>query len=572
MTPAWLRKSVVVYVLLLVACGIGYALYSGYQVDGDAISFMDIADALRAHNWPLVVNGYWNPGYAALLAVGQTIAHPDRMHEVQTFFWVNFGIFLACIAACLYLVDGLVRLRSAETPDARTQPALSAPALALLALSLMSFSFQRELSIGAVRSDTLLMLLLLLAGGCFVRVQSTGRWIHDALLGLTLGLAYLTKSFAFLPAGMLLAAIFVYGLTRRPPRRTRIAGGALLAGLIFAAVAGPYIVAISMQRGRPTTGESARLNYAFFIDQMDRWHEWHSGKLGHATADFKHHEQLLLDSPPVYSYDLHPYGTYPLWFDPSYWTDTVKPRFYLHGQIERVVRCTELFTRYLIGHLEPFAMLLVLLVGGSILPRRRDEWLPFLPIALWGCLMFAIYFLVDLQDRYLSGAYLLVLLPLFAVLRRPLLGYAGQVASTAVLLLATLSLTSAASDLASRRRFLPAGERRGAYTSEVFPAAAALAAIDVPPGSRVACFGDVSCYVDMYWARLAQTPIRAEIEVPDGSGPAAFWMAQPDRQAIVDALRKDHIAAIVAQFNHPDHIPEGWQQLGGTRFFAYKLN
>ncbi len=572
MNSSRLRKITLMYVVLLILCGIGYAKYDNYQLDGDAVSFMDIADAIRAHDIAHVVNGYWNPAYAAALAFGETIVRPSRWNELQTFFWVNFWIFVGCIFACIYFVDSLVLVRERWVPDGADSPALSSMALRLAALAILFCSFQRELALGAVRSDALLLLLFLLSASFVLRLQAGGRFVYYPLLGLALGLAYLTKSFAFLPSGILLAALFVFALMRKTPRRSQTLTGVLVAGLVFAAVAGPFILAISKQRGRPTTGESARLNYSFFIDQTGRWHEWHSGDMGHATASFKHHEQLIVPSPPVYSFAAHPVGTYPLWFDPAYWADTIQPRFYLRGHLLRLARCSALLFRFLIGHLEPFVLLFVLVVAGCFFVRRRTVWLPLAPAALWGLLMLGIYFPIDLQDRYLTAAFLLIVIPVLAMVRRSATGPAGEIATALVILLAGLTLANAASDIGERRRHLSAdGYPRGAYSQEIYSAARGLEALGIVPGKDVACFGDQACYVDQYWARLAGTPIRAEIEVPGGGDPGRFWAAQSNQPQIVGALRARNIAAIVGVFAPSSHAPEGWQQLGTSNFFAYRI-
>ncbi|WP_263382862.1 hypothetical protein [Granulicella arctica] len=570
--PARLRKIVVLYALLMILCGIGYAKYDNYQLDGDAVSFMDIADAIHTHNWPVAINGYWNPAYAATLAVGQIVAHPSRWNELQTYFWVNFFIFVACIGASLYLVLSLLRVREKFVTDADSLPAFSQPALLLVSLGLLFLGFQRELAIGAVRADALLLFFFFIAAAFLLRLQSTGRFIYYPLLGLALGLAYLTKSFAFLPSGILLAALFVFGITRKGQRRTRIVSGILLAGVVFACIAGPYILAISKQRGRFTTGESARLNYAYFVDETGRWHEWHTGDLGHAKADFKHHEELIVNAPPVYSFARHPVGTYPLWFDPSYWTDTIKPQVYLHGHILRLKRTTVLLLRYLVGHLESFVILGTLLLLGCFIGRRRASWLPLAPVALWGLLMLGIYFPIDLQDRYLTPAFLFVAIPVLAMLRRPKNGYQGEIATGMALLFAGLVFATAASDLGDRRRTESVtGYPRGAYSKQIYPAAKGITGLGITPGSDIACFGDVACYVDHYWARIAGTPIRAEIEVPDGSDPGAFWKHVADKQAVVDALRARNIKAIVGSFETSEQVPEGWHQLGASNFYAYPL-
>ncbi len=572
MSSPSLYKLALFYALSMILCGFGYAKYDNYKLDGDAVAFMDIADRIHTHQWAEVVNGYWNPAYAGALAVGQAVAHPSRFNELQTYFYVNFVIFVLCTGAMWFFVESLTRVRELFQSEMETMPAFSRPALLLVGLGLLFSAFQRELPIGAVRSDGLLLLFLLLASGFLLRLQSSGRFIYYLLLGVSLGFAYLTKSFAFLPSGILLAALFIYGLTRSAPRRRRIVPGVLVAATLFIALAAPYIAGISRQRGRFTTGESARLNYCFFVDSTGRWHEWHSGDLGQAKADFKHHEQLLIGSPPVYSYVQHPLGTYPLWFDPSYWTDTLKPVVYWPGHIRRLERTSMLLVRYVAGHLEAFVLLgALLLLGCALRPRTAPKY-TLLPVLFWGLLMLGIYFPIDLQDRYLTGAFFFVVLPLLAMIRRPQESALGQIATGMALVFAGLILATAIGDLGERRRVESVtGYPRGAYSKQIYPASIGLNDLGIGPGSTVACMGDDACYVDHYWARLAGTPIRAEVEVPDGSDPGAFWKKVADKPAVYNALRTQGVKALIGIFAPSTQAPEGWRQLESSNFYAYLL-
>jgi len=574
-SQSWLRRGLWLYVAALVLCGVGYARYSSYQLDGDAVSFMDLADAIRAHQWARVANGYWNPAYSAALALGEAIAHPTRWTELATFFWVNFWIFIGCIGACIFFARSLAQLRERRIADSQSAPALSSEALQLVSLALMFFSFQRELTLGAVRSDSLLLFFFLLAAGILSRILAGGAWALYPLLGAALGCAYLTKSFAFVPSGFLFLALLVWGVRRKqrlgPMARRRVVAGTIAAGIVFGAIAAPYVIAISKQRGRLTTGESARMNYAFFVDQTARWHEFHTGSLGHATADFRHPEQLLLDSPPVYSYARHPLGTYPLWFDPAYWTDEIQPHFWLHGEIARIARCTALLVRFLVGHLEPFCLIAALLFAGCFFPRRRAMWWPLGAAAAWGLLMLAIYFPVDLQDRYLTGAFLFVMVTLLAILRTPD-AMARRGVTALVALLALLSLADAASDLGARRRLLSVTTHAGGwYSPQIYQAAHGLNDLGVGNGETVACFGDIACYLDQYWARLADAPIRAEIDTPNGTDPGRFWAGLADQAQVIAALRTEGVHAIVASFAPEARVPDGWQQLGESNFYAYLI-
>jgi hypothetical protein len=552
--------------------GIGYARVDNYQIDGDAIAFMDIADAIHTQDWPVVVNGYWNPAYAATLAVGEVIAHPTRWNELQTFYYVNFFIYLGAILACLFFVQGLVRLRSIANPGSPDTAALSPHALMIASLGLLFFSFQRELSLGKVRSDALLLVFFFLAAGLLLRLQTGARFFTWPLLGGALGLAYLTKSFAFLPSAFLLLAILIYGITRKGLSRRMIVLGSVTAGLVFAVIAGPYIYAISRQSGHLTTGESARMNYCFFIDHTPRWHEWQHHDLGQASGTFKHPEIVLSDDPAVYSYANHAVGTYPLWFDPSFYTAGLTPHVWLKGHVQRLVRCAALLVRFLFEHPESFVLGFVLLAIGGTFRRALTEWEVWVPVVGWGVLMFAIYFPIDLQDRYLTGAFLLVVLPILAAVRKPATGYAGHAATTAAILLALLAFADTARDVLQRRRIeSTTGYPRGAYSKQIYPAARGLAELGIVPGDKVACMGDTACYVDQYWARVAGTQILNEVEVPLNQNPALYWQADGNGKKIAATLAQQPVKAIVAIFPPAASQPEGWRQLGDSDFYAYLL-
>src|ERR1700748_625803 len=92
--PYWLRRLWPFYFFLTALVTFGYALYDAYQIDGDAVAYMDIGDLLRAHNWHAVINGYWNPLSPAALAIGHSIFHVTRYTELHAYYMVNFGIFL----------------------------------------------------------------------------------------------------------------------------------------------------------------------------------------------------------------------------------------------------------------------------------------------------------------------------------------------------------------------------------------------------------------------------------------------------------------------------------------------
>ena len=587
------RKLLWAYALLMMLAALGYARYDSYMMDGDGTAFLDIAQDLNSHRAGLAVNGYWNPGYPAVLALAERVVHPRLWNELAVVRYTNVLIFGLAMAASVFFTTGLLRFRP-ETPQEGTGISVPSGALHLLGLALLVLSMGRELPIAAPRADTLLLVFLLLSGGLLLRILDAAGLLAYFGLGLALGCAYLTKSFAFLPSLVLLLALLAWSFRRPAMTRTRAIAGVVLAAAVFALTAGPYALAISQELHHVTTGESARLNYAFFIDMTPRWHEWFHQDLGHASGPFVHPEAALSTRPPVFSYAAHPNGTFPLWFDPAWWTAGLKPHFWLRGHAVRLARNLVVFFRYLLGRPEIPVLLAVLLAFGSALPRlagrsstvrERRAWWAFAPVA-WGAFMFLIYLPIDLQDRYLTGPLLLVTLPLFARLRvQPGEGEPGLdrrlgaienavpvVATASIVLFAGIALSQSATYLADRRRHIPPGEQRHAgFDPQIFTAAAALDRLGAHPGEKVACMGDLACYTDFYWARLAGVQILGEVETPGEANPVTVWNSIADKRAVTEPLAHMGLRYLVSLFPNSATKPHGWIQLGGSNFFAYPL-
>src|ERR1035437_5607206 len=112
-----LRRFFPIYCALAALVTFGYALYEPFQIDGDAVAYMDIGACLRAHQWAGIVNGYWHPLYPALLAAGHALFHSTPANELHAYYMVNFAIFLLGMLAVVCFTDALCVLRSALSAD-----------------------------------------------------------------------------------------------------------------------------------------------------------------------------------------------------------------------------------------------------------------------------------------------------------------------------------------------------------------------------------------------------------------------------------------------------------------------
>jgi hypothetical protein len=580
----WLRRLWPAFCILSALIIFGFALYDPYQIDGDAVSYMDIGDLIRSHNWPAVINGYWNPLYPALLALGHSLFHATRFTELHAYYLVNFGIFLLEMLAVVLFTDSVVCLRKALS-SANDKPfLLDRYPLRYIALGLLLVAAQRELSMGKIRPDALLHALLLFALAALLRHLATGQLRYAAFLGLALGLAYLTKSFSFPFTLLCIAALVAFRLfwQKQSPTRTTVA--ALLALACFTLIAGPYVAALSHQKHRFDIGESGSLNYAWFVSGTTKLHLQPDQitLFGASEVHLKHPETVLLQAPLVVSYNQLPYGTYPAWFDPSFWNDRVQPHMNPHLQLIATANCIIRFLRYLANHPEGWLLLALLLFLGArpTLAWRSSAnvfWLP--PVAL-GIAIICIYSMVYLEDRYVSSAFLFILLPILAALRPAIPSQSDSLrnASTGVILfMALLVLGQSARSVGEMRRTLIHDKSPGGwYDSDTFQAAHALNSLAVLPGDTIACVGARACLIDHYWARLAGVRILTEIYDPHPSLSPALTDI-PNQEQAIEAAREQGAKVLVGYFapaliKLPSTARPGWRELGESPFYALSLN
>jgi hypothetical protein len=587
-----------VYLALLIPIAWLAMTFDPYALDGDGMAYMDVADLIRSHHWAGVINAYWNPLYPALLALAQSVFHVTRMKELHAYYVLNYLIFLASVAALLAFISALVKLRRRMTPStAPNSPAahlLSMDALRLLGVALLVIATQRELSMATIRPDALMQALLLAAFAMLLQSFASESLLYAPLMGFFFGLAYLTKSFAFLIALITIALMMLFQawVQRRKPARV-IAGGAL-AFIVFAAVAGPYIAALSKQKHRFDFGDSGALNYAWYVSGTVKMHiePWMTSDFGSASVKLVHPEQQLLAQPGIYSYRAEPYGTYPAWFDPTYFHERITPIFSPRRLLHRDARNVALSLRYVLNHPEAWILLGLLLACGarfgsmgsrSSLQSWRHSvfWLP--PVAL-GLAIWGIYGLVNIEERYVTLAYLILVLPIFAALYSTPQTDANtspwprRCATAMIAVFAFLVLgESLRVALDERRHESGAGLPAAWYSPNIFAAAKGLNALGVGSGDEIACMGTIACLNDPYWMRLANVRVLTEVYNPDAKHLLEEFEGLPNRQQVEDILKSQGAKVLVASFDPGEMTGRtpasaGWIRLGESNLYAFPLN
>jgi hypothetical protein len=345
-----------------------------------------------------------------------------------------------------------------------------------------------------------------------------------------------------------------------------------LALAVFLAIGAPQIVALSNAKGRITFGESRILTYAWFIHGAPYRH-WRGDPA--AGQALRHPTRQIAERPTVYEFATPVGGTYPVWFDPSYWYDGTEPRFNLQGQIRAVAAGAHeyhsLFLSYVQSSLVFGFLILVLMSTGwrNAVRQILARWALLLP-ALAGLGLFLLMFVLP---RYVAPFVVLLWLALFSSVRLPNAAVARRAIDatvTGVALMLTFLLLMVAGPVAyAGAREAMKGE--AAASRIEWQVVDALRPLNLQPGDRVAAVHpSATSWGGMVgWAWLADLQIVAEIP-PESS--LEFWQGDDDvKERTLRALAGTGARVAVAMRPEPGWLWAGWTRLGSTDYYAYDL-
>jgi hypothetical protein len=547
-----------------------------FDMNSDGVSYLDIGDAYFRGEWRTAINGYFSPLYSWVLGLANGIVAPSAYWEFPLAHLVNLVIFLGAVLSFDFFLRQLI------DHERRTEGAWPAWAWILLGYGLFAWSSLGMLNVRLVSPDMLVAATVYLAAGILLRLASQGHAAPRAVvvgLGVVLGFGCLAKG-AMLPLAcvFLLASGFLAGTVRRATMRVSLA----LLGLL--AVAGPFLVALSLSKGRPTAGDVGKLNYGWYDNGVDL--------KGEALAVFRRHWQgeppgsgvplhptrKIADHPPIYEFATPVGGTYPLWYDPSYWYTGLRVHFSIREQVTVAASSARWYYATFVG--VPFGSLiregpsvkllshvrllpLVLMCGWVVLAyQSRRRWslgrdlLKHWFLALPGLAALTMYSLVLVEERYIAPFVMLICASAFAALRLP--EPWGTVTRRTLILVPSAVLAITALGVVSAPSSAPLAWR----------IADGVRRLDARPDRKIASLQ----YANMAhgaWARLARARIVAEI-FPDGEG--AFWTAPDSVKArVLQTFAAAGADIVVATAAPAGAVSSGWRPIGETGYFAYFL-
>ena len=520
----------------------------------DGISYLDIGDAYWRGDWHAAISAYWSPLYPWLLGLFSMLLKPSPYWEYPVVHLANFVIYLAALASFEFLMRAFIDHRRRSGNGTAEDGTASLPEWAwwTLGYSLFIWTSLVLITILVVSPDMCVAAFVYLASGLLLRMRSgVANWCTLVLLGAVLGFGYLAKAVMF-PLAFVFLAVALFSLGRKGAPRVWVPAVA------FLAIASPLIVVLSRAKGGPTFGAAGAVNYELGVNGVDL--------VMPKSTTLTHPVRRISELPPTYEFATPIPGTYPLWYDPSYWHTGLKPQVQVKKQtqaltVSAISYCWLFFSPFLQLNLTVGLVVLFLLAPrpSVCVKRVAESWSLLIPALS----AFALYSLVHVEYRYLGPFVSLLWLSAFSGVRLPLSqGSRRQIAFVVVAVAVTtgaLLRRSAVNNVALARRL----------DTEYWEAARALGEKGTHPGDKIAINADLPLVaLQTFVARLARIQIIAEVERPESLSRAS----SPTQSQAIDALKKIGVKGIltIEETSRP-LSGNGWQRLGNTTYYVNLL-
>ncbi len=527
------------------------------DVNPDGISYIEIACATARSGLHQIVNAYWSPLYPFLLSLVFRYFHPAVQWEFTAAHLLNFALYLASFASFEIFLQELIRLRDAAGESTEKSSPVSPRTLRIWGYVFFLWASYFWLGPAWVTPDLCVAAMVYLATALLLRFRrGQGGWLAFAGFGALLGLGYLAKAAMFPLAFVFLFSAFC--VNRIAGASSRVAAlRTLLAAGVFAGFALPLILALSVAKGRPTFGDAGSIAYTEYIDRATKTVHWQGEPPG--TGKPVHSTRKIFSDPALYEFASPIPGSYPPWYDPSYWYEGVRPHFLWKGQLWALFRAANLYLKIF----SKSGALWVVLVAVWVARKKALAWGRFASGA-WLVLLpsvaaLAMYSLVLVEFRYVAPFVLMLLL--WRMARMRIVAGAEPQFVRRFLLVVVLAPALAvawpvAHDLYDVLRDKP---------YEPWMVAQQLHAMGIPPGTDV---GYIGTGLDAYWAHLAG--VRIIVEIPDEEMPSFVAADAPRRQQILTLFSSVGAQAVITRNARAANSADGWRPIPGTRHFIWQ--
>lgn len=539
------RHFEVVLIGIAIALGALHAWAGRFSMNPDGISYLDLGDAWMRGDWTNALSTYWSPLYALMLGLGMRIIQPSLWMEFPFVHAINFLIYFIALFAFRFFFHEFREGHSGHAWLCFGYAFFLVASLNLITLALVS-------------PDMLIAAFVFAISGVMARIYQGDMLAKNfAWLGGLLGLAYLAKA-VFFPLGFIFlgAAAFM----RRPFRA--MIPRVLLSLLVFLGIASMLIIPLSLKKGYFTFGDAGRLTYAWHVNGVTHQIHWQGGddRFGRPV----HPTRKIFDDPVVYEFREPVGGTYPPWYDPSYWYEGLKTPISIQAQIKAFLFNSRLLYEMLVVYqvwsvIIGLSILFWLVAYGRVRESMRaigTAW----PLLLPSLAAIGLYLLVVIQSRYVAPFFAAGGIVLWQRLHTMMVPDTRRIFSFAVGIVLALFLFLPVSIASIEKAVTPASKKNQQVA--IFLREQGLHA-----GDKVAVVGDYFYAWEASWARLARVSIIAEIP-PDFSNVIHFWRDKNTQSAVLMLLEEKGARMVIAGDPLPEAFLNRWQPIDGTSAYV----
>lgn len=547
------KKLKLFFCIFAILMGLGQAWAGKWEMQPDGISYIELGEAYFRWDLHAALNGYWSPFYCWVLGAGLKVFHPPPYWEFPFIHLVNFLIFLAALVCFNFFLASLIGYHHSQRNRHREFGLAPIPEWVWFAFgyALFNLSSLRMITVWSVSPDMCVAAFIYLVAGIILRIHSgVTTWRNYFLLGICLGFGYLSKA-AVLPVAVvfILATISTGQVFRRWLPRV----GITLAGLTL--VAAPYVILLSLRQGQFTFSETPKLAYAFMVDNVPLMH-WQGLPAGFGKP--LHPTRKIFDHPAAFEFRDPIPGTYPPWYDPTYWHEGIATHFDFERQKTTLMvngpRLADLFfDRFVAGLAVTFLVLHLFSPSWrSAIRNLARQWILLLPPLA----AFVMYALVLVAPRYLAPYFTLFCAGLMAGWSLPEMPQSRDLmtaltipAFVTVPILLILTVTD------------------GIISARAAPVTWQLADCLHRKGIRAGdSVADIGLNGESGWARLARVRITAEI--PHESVEEFDASKTEAKAKVLESIFRTGVKAIVADTRESSGCETGWQAVSETSYYV----
>jgi hypothetical protein len=535
---------------------VAQAVVARAYVNPDAIPYLDIARSYVAGDWQHTPNAFWSPLYSWLLAIALGVTGVSRGDEADVAHALNAVIFLAAIVVLWVFTNAVVQVHRASSAGGEREASFAAWPLYTVAFGIFLWATFGLLTAssssllrgpGLVTPDLIVVVVVMLASSLVLRLRREPSLRIWLLLGVVLGIGYFAKTAVLVAAPAFIAG----GAVAAGSKRRR---GALLAVAAAAVIAAPFALAISVEQGSATIGDSGRLAWAWALDPPNP--PLSKGE----TPALRHPARLLLRAPHVYQFlPQHSEQTFPLYDDPAYWYQGTHVRWTLARQLVILRASGRAYARMFTRFGPAFIALLGLFVCVG-LGRRRDARAT-VAVMIGPLALVALYAPVETAEpRFVAGACAVVAIAVAG------LGCAPRKPTHAVA--AAIAIVAAFSSATPFFHSIRTEEKRVTWTGPVQGRVAqGLAGLGVCPGRNVGLIGNP---FESYWALAAGLHVVASGKI---AAAADFWQLPARvRARAARALSLGGSRPVVADPPPNGVATPGWEHIGKTGYLLLRAD